>query len=109
MTIAISARLTDPPGSISCFRDVTLYAKCFLDSEVLLECPSSLQDLYWKLLKKRGASDELINDITSFFDENHEAPYRSHCWCPTLDLLTSATVSSILIYMFDMSLVFEFL
>ena len=69
MTIAISARLTDPPGSISCFRDVTLYAKCFLDSEVLLECPSSLQDLYWKLLKKRGAWD-FVDDIIERKSEN---------------------------------------
>ena len=69
MTIAISARLTDPPGSISCFRDVTLYAKCFLDSEILLECPSSLQDVYWKLLKKRGAWD-FVDDIVERKSEN---------------------------------------
>jgi len=62
MVIAISHMFTEPPSELSCFRDVTLYAKCFLDSQILLECPFSKQDLYWKWLKKRGAWD-FIDDI----------------------------------------------
>lgn len=62
MVIAISSKLTEPPSNLTCFRDVTLYAKCFLNSEILLECPPEKQDLYWKWLKKRGAWD-FIDDI----------------------------------------------
>ena len=69
MRIAISAKLTDPPGSVSCFRDVTLYSKCFLNAEILLECPDSLKDLYWNFLKKRGAWD-FVDDIIERKSEN---------------------------------------
>lgn len=62
MVIAISARLTEPPSYVTCFRDVTLYSKCFLDSEILLECSPEKQDIYWRWLKKHGAWD-FVDDI----------------------------------------------
>ena len=55
--LIVDADLTEPPSETSVFRDVTLYAKTFLDHDVLIECERDVVDLYWYWLKKRGAFD----------------------------------------------------
>jgi hypothetical protein len=60
--VSISASLTEPPSSVTCFRDVTLYSHCFLGNENLLECSPDLKDIYWRWLKRHGAWD-FVDDI----------------------------------------------
>ena len=55
--LIVDADLTEPPSETSVFRDVTLYAKTFLDHDVLVECDPDVVDLYWYWLKRRGAFD----------------------------------------------------
>jgi hypothetical protein len=55
--LIVDADLTEPPSETSVFRDVTLYAKTFLDHDVLVECEREVVDLYWYWLKRRGAFD----------------------------------------------------
>jgi hypothetical protein len=69
MPVLISCTLSEPPSSIHCFRDITLYSSCFLEKTVLLECEKDIQDLYWRWLKQRGAWD-FIADIVP---QNKEA------------------------------------
>lgn len=57
MNLIISSDLSAPPSEISCFRDITLYAKCFLFEDVLLKCPKGTRSLYWNWLKAHGAHD----------------------------------------------------
>ena len=57
MNLIIEAHLSEPPSSISCFRDVTLYAKTFVFEDILLRCPPGTRSLYWNWLKSRGAHD----------------------------------------------------
>ena len=67
-TVIIDARFTEPPSSVSVFRDVSLYASIFLNSNVLVECSRKDRDLYWYWLKNKGAFD-YVND---FVDPNSE-------------------------------------
>jgi hypothetical protein len=69
MLVIIDAKLTTPPSSVSCFRDVTLYSNCFLKSEVVIECNKGLRDLYWKWLKSVGAFD-FVEDFVNPLQEN---------------------------------------
>ena len=62
MNLIIDAGLTEPPSEVPVFRDVTLYSTMFLEMMVLLQCESSMKDLYWYWLKKRGAFD-FVQDI----------------------------------------------
>lgn len=55
--IIIRGELCEPPSSVACFRDVTLYGSCFLKANVLLESPKGMKDLYYHWLKKHGAYD----------------------------------------------------
>ncbi len=64
MNIIFEGYLSEPPSSISCFRDVTLYASCFLEADVLLECEKDLKDEYYRWLKIHGAYD-FIKQIVS--------------------------------------------
>ena len=57
MNIIIHAGLSEPPSSIACFRDVTLYSSCFAKASVLVECRKSMTDIYYKWLKDHGAYD----------------------------------------------------
>jgi len=57
MNLIIHAELCEPPSSISCFRDVTLYSACFVRSPVLLEAPKDMKDNYYRWLKNNGAYD----------------------------------------------------
>lgn len=68
MNIIIEAYLSEPPSSIHCFRDVTLYANCIINKTVLLECKKNEKDMYYKWLKSFGAYD-FIEDIVSINKE----------------------------------------
>ena len=57
MNIIIHAGLSEPPSSVACFRDVTLYSSCFLNADVLLECRHSMRDIYYRWLRDHGAYD----------------------------------------------------
>jgi|TARA_B100001778_G_scaffold327410_1_gene325377 hypothetical protein len=57
LILIIESCLSEPPSEISCFRDVTLYAKTFLFEDVLLECKEGTRSIYWEWLKRHGAHD----------------------------------------------------
>jgi hypothetical protein len=57
MVIIYDCELTEPPSSIHCFRDVTLYSKIFLGFDNLIKCPKGTRSLYWEWVKKYGAHD----------------------------------------------------
>ena len=57
MVIIYDSVLTEPPSSISCFRDVTLFAKSFLSFENLIKCPNGTRSIYWSWVKRYGAHD----------------------------------------------------
>ena len=73
MKVIIDGSLSEPPSSVYCFRDVTLYASCFVKASVLLECKKSLKDSYYHWLKRYGAYD-FIDQIVSFGEK--EQGYR---------------------------------
>ena len=62
MVIIYDSALTEPPSSIHCFRDVTLYNKIFLDNDNLIRCPKGTRSIYWKWIKSYGAHD-FIDDL----------------------------------------------
>ena len=66
MPIIIDATLSEPPSSLACFRDVTLYANCFIKKRVVLEADPEIKDFYWKWLTEKGAFD-FIEDISNLF------------------------------------------
>ncbi len=70
MPILIDAALSEPPSSVACFRDVTLYSNCFIKKRVILEAPLEIKDFYWKWLKQQGAFD-FIEDIVEPFSESY--------------------------------------
>jgi len=57
MVIIFDCRLTEPPSSINCFRDVTLYSNVFLKNENLIKCPIGTRSIYWRWIKSFGAQD----------------------------------------------------
>jgi hypothetical protein len=57
LILIIESCLSEPPSEISCFRDVTLYAKTFLFEDILLECKEGTRSIYWEWLKRHGAHD----------------------------------------------------
>jgi hypothetical protein len=67
MNLIIDSRLSEPPSEISCFRDVTLYAKTYIFEDILLYCPEGTRKMYWSWLKNYGAHD-FISDLIL----NHE-------------------------------------
>lgn len=68
MVIIYDCALTEPPSSIHCFRDVTLYAEIFLKHENLLKCPEGTRGTYWNWIKKYGAHD-FIKGIIKYGEE----------------------------------------
>lgn len=68
MLILIDSALTEPPSSVTLFRDITLFANVFKDRAVLLESTNEMKDFYYKWLKSRGAFD-FIEDIVPFHSE----------------------------------------
>jgi len=57
MKLIIESCLSEPPSEISCFRDVTLYAKTYCFEDILVQCPPGTRSLYWNWLKRHGAHD----------------------------------------------------
>ena len=57
MKLIIESCLSEPPSQISCFRDITLYAKTYIFEDILLECPPGTRAMYWRWLKSYGAHD----------------------------------------------------
>lgn len=57
MKLIIDSALSEPPSEISCFRDVTLYAKVYYYEDVLLRCKKGTRSIYWDWLKRHGAHD----------------------------------------------------
>ena len=70
MVVIYDSLLTEPPSSINCFRDVTLYVDVFLKSENLIRCPKGTRSMYWKWIKRYGAHD-FIKELIAF-DEHQE-------------------------------------
>lgn len=67
MQLKIQSCLSEPPSEISCFRDVTLFARTFIFEDVLVVCPPGTRSMYWNWLKRHGAHDfvsELIRSDT---------------------------------------------
>tara|TARA_B100001094_G_scaffold333097_1_gene408553 strand:+ start:2424 stop:2738 length:315 start_codon:yes stop_codon:yes gene_type:complete len=57
MDLIIHGSLTIPPSQVYCFRDISLYAKCFLNSQVFVECNKNEIDEYWYWLKDNNSYD----------------------------------------------------
>ncbi len=57
MKIILEACLSEPPSSVQCFRDVTLYASCIVKLNVLVECQEHNKDIYYQWLRSHGAYD----------------------------------------------------
>lgn len=57
MKLKIASELSAPPSEVSCFRDVSLFAKTWCFEDVLLECKPGTRSYYWKWLKTHGAHD----------------------------------------------------
>lgn len=57
MVLIFDCTLTEPPSSVHCFRDVTLYSKVFLDFDNIIRCPKGTKSMYWSWIKKYGAHD----------------------------------------------------
>ena len=68
MILVIDAALSEPPSSVHCFRDVSLYANVFKSLDVLTACPKQTKDIYWHWLKKHGAMD-FKKDILHYNEE----------------------------------------
>ena len=68
MKVILEGCLSEPPSSVLCFRDVTLYASCFIKADVLLECEKSMKDSYFYWLKSYGAYD-FIDEIIELNEE----------------------------------------
>lgn len=68
MNLLISGKLTRPPSSVHCFRDITLYATVFADYDVLLTCQRQNRDKHWRWLKEHGAFD-YVQDIVCHGEE----------------------------------------
>jgi hypothetical protein len=64
MVIIYDCELTEPPSSIHCFRDVTLYSNVFLGYTNLIKCPEGKRSIYWDWIKKYGAHDFVSQLIT---------------------------------------------
>jgi len=73
MVVIYDSVLTEPPSSVHCFRDVTLYSNVFLNASNLLQCPKGTRSMYWKWIKKYGAHDFIEEILT--YEENQEGIY----------------------------------
>ena len=54
--------LSEPPSSVTLFRDTTLVAKIFCEMDVYVECEKGTRSIYKKWLVNHGAYD-FISDI----------------------------------------------
>jgi hypothetical protein len=70
MVVIYDSTLTEPPSSIHCFRDVTLFVKVFCEKDNILMCPKGTKSSYWKWIKKYGAHDFVEQLITEGEDQD---------------------------------------
>lgn len=73
MVVIYDSVLTEPPSSVYCFRDVTLYVKVFCEKDNIIKCPKGTRSMYWKWIKKYGAHDFIDQLITDY--ESQEGLY----------------------------------
>lgn len=69
MVIMYDSILTEPPSSVHCFRDVTLYVQVFLNKDNVLKCPKGTRTMYWNWIKSYGAHDYIKELLTYEEDE----------------------------------------
>ena len=69
MNLTISSPLCEPPSSITCFRDVTLYASVYIFEDILLSCKKGTRSSYWQWLKNHGAHDFISYLVTEGEEE----------------------------------------
>mgnify|MGYP000946668754 CR=1 FL=1 len=62
MVIIYDCQLTEPPSSIYCFRDVTLFSEIYLNADNVLKCPKGTRTAYWNWIKNFGAHD-FVSDL----------------------------------------------
>jgi hypothetical protein len=79
MNLIIDSSFSEPPSSISCFRDVTLYAKTFVFEDIILECAPGTRMIYWNWLKSHGAHD-FVSDLIKIGEK--ESGYRIKTTAP---------------------------
>lgn len=60
--LLIDGNLVFPPSSTSCFRDITLYANVFRESDVVVQIDQLYIDSCYHYLKQHGAFD-FVQDI----------------------------------------------
>lgn len=94
MPIIIDASLSEPPSSVTCFRDLTLYTNCFIKKNVVIECERNMRDIYWRWLKKYGAFD-FVADIVDPFTER-DISIRPKRASITVTRIDSSTLHAIL-------------
>lgn len=65
-TLIINAELTNPPSTISSFRDLTLFCKLKhgYRLDIILECEQDEKDIYFSWLRPKGALDFVKYIIT---------------------------------------------
>lgn len=70
MVVIYDSLLTEPPSSVYCFRDVTLYVDVFLQKDNLLLCQKGTRSMYWRWIKQYGAHD-FIKDILTIEEKEN--------------------------------------
>jgi hypothetical protein len=88
MQLIIESCLSEPPSEISCFRDVTLYAKTYIFDDILVECQPGTKSIYWKWLKSQGAYDF----ISDFICADEKEPGYSIGTTPGYNIVTERIV-----------------
>jgi len=57
VNLIIDGNLCEPPSSVSCFRDITFWAKIFSYEDVILCCDIGTRVFYRNWLRRNGAYD----------------------------------------------------
>jgi hypothetical protein len=97
MKLIIDSCLSEPPSEISCFRDITLYAKTYVFDDILLECPPGTRSMYWNWLKRYGAHDFISYLIRSTEIESGYTIRPTNNADITVDRITCENVSDIIL------------
>jgi hypothetical protein len=94
MVIIYDCELTEPPSSVSCFRDVTLYSEVFLKNDNLIKCPRGTKSMYWKWIKKHGAHD-FVKGIISNEEDQEGVTVGRGCFV-SFKLLNESTLQDLI-------------
>lgn len=79
MNLLIDGKLTLPPSSVSCFRDVTLYSTIFANFDVLIETRNKHKDMIWHWLKQKGAADYVKDFVRPGQESGFSVSYKRNC------------------------------